>query len=522
MLIYLLELTVYDPGAAGTATLRYASGGGYNQASNYYAPRIKDVVEYTVSLSADPRTGGPQIAAGSITLKDDDQALKAAFAPYGIAGFAATLLLGDDTAAYGTFTTLLSAKMADPTFDATTVTLNFQDRSQDLQVPLAKSTFAGTNSLPTGTEGTANDVGGQYKPVAYGRVRQIQAPNVNTSRAVDQVHDGQVSSLVAGRDKGVAITKGSSRSFANIDVAGEPTAGQFDYFVGDGTHGAYARRVSSLASAGPFTYDVDGDARGSTFRTAPADLAKEIVEQRVTSGPSTVAGDVTALNAATTAVLGFWNRDNVMVSDVVGQIMVSAGAKWWLDTTGFRMAQLTAPSGSEVASLRRLDLTTTRGTTDADIVSWKILPPDVPIVWKVTVRYQRYWLAQTQGLDANIDQALRGQLQNEWRSSVTSDSSVLTQYPAAVEITIDTLLDAKADADTLAAAILALLKVRRDYILADLQCSATVAALISAPTALVKTYGLMDYSTTGRLQRVLGYSAYDQQAGILRNVKVFG
>ena len=518
-LIYLAEITAYN---GGSTTLRYSSGAGYNMHTSFYPGRIKEVVQYAFALSADPRAGGPQISGGKLVLKDDDQALKALLPSYGIAGFTCTILVGDSNAAYASFTTLLTAKMSEPVYDATTVTIGFLDRLQDLRVPLAKFTFAGTNAT-TGVEGTASDVGSQFKPVAYGRLRQVQAVPANAVRAVDQVHDGQVSDVVAGRDKGVAITKGSTRTFANIDNGSEPTAGTFDYFVGDASHGAYVRRVSTLLSAGPFTYDVDGDARGGTFRTTPADIAKEIVTQRVTSGPAVTDADRTALNTATGSPgCGFWNRDNVTVDVMLDQLMVSAGAKWWIDNTGYRMARLAAPTGSAVANIRRIAGAVTRSSIDADIRTWKVLPPDVPIVWKVTVRFQRYWLPQTQGLDANIDQALRGQLQNEWRSTVASDASVLTQYPAAVEITVDTLLDAKADADALAAAILALLKVRRDYILFDLQCSATVAALIASATARVDVFDIMDYGTSGRQMIVLGYGAYDQDAGVLPSVKVFG
>lgn len=528
MLIYLLEATVYDPNLPGTTTLRYASGQGYNQPSApaYYAPRIDEdkLVQYQVYLSADPRVPGPQINAGSVPLKDYDGAIKALIARCGVAGFSAALLIGDDQAAYGTFTTLVTAKLADPTVDPTSVTFHFQDRSAELNVPLGRSTFAGTNSLPTGTEGTASDVKGQYKPVAYGRVRQVQAPNVNSSRAVDQFHDGQISALVAYRDKGVALTVGASRTFANIDSVTDPSAGNADYFLGDASHGAYARRVASLVSAGPFTYDIDGDARGSTFRTKTADVVKEIVEQRLTSGPLTVSGDVTALNALTSAVVGFWNRDNVTVAGAVNAILPSAFGKWWVDSTGaFRMVQLGAPAGSPVANIRRFsDVAAGRTAIDADLMpGWQVLTPDVPIVWKVTVRGMHFWLAQTQGLDANIDQALRGYLQNEWRSATASDSSVLTQYPGAVEITVDTCLDATADMATLASTILGVLKVRRDTLMGDVQCSRTVAATI-ALGATVRTYDIMDYAGTGRLMTVLGLSNYDQRAGILRGVKVWG
>lgn len=516
MLIYLLTM------ATSGSTLYYSSDFGYNDptAPAYFEARVRSVAQFTVTLSADPRKAGPQIAAGSIRLKDEDGALRALFPALGIAGFTATLQLIDadpakGTGDYSTASTIGSFKMAEPVYDATGVTITFQDRTQDLTMPLGRTAFAGNNALPLGTEGTSGDVGGQYKPVAYGRVRQIAPPQVNSSRGVDQLHDGQANQILAVRAGGVAWTVGAARTFANIDNGVDPASGVVDYFMGDASHGAYGRRNAAPVSnaGGPFTYDIEGDARGGTWRSTVADIAAELVTQRVSSGPSTVAGDITALNAASSAVVGFYNRDNVKVTDALNALLPSAGAKWWLDTTGFRMAQLAAPAGSPVANFRRFALGLTRTSIDADILpQWKVLPPDVPVVWKVNVQYKRFWTVQTQGLDANIAQDLRGQLQNEWRVSTTSDSSVLTTYPGAIEITVATMLDSKTDADTLAASLLALLKVRRDTLQIPAQLATSVSALIGL-TNVVKVYDIMDYGTSGRLMSVLGRSVYDQIAG---------
>lgn len=515
MLIYLLSMVTSD------GTFRYSSDFGYNDptAPGYFEARIRDVAQFTVTLSADPNRAAPQVAAGKVTLKDEDGALRAQFLALGIAGFTATLQVIDAAQGgggdYATASTIGVFKMAEPAYDATTVTITFQDQTQDLGVPVGRTTFAGNNSLPAGTEGTAGDVGGQYKPVAYGRVRMIAPPQVNSSRAVDQLHDAQANQILAVRAGGVAWTVGAARTFANIDNATDPAAGVVDYFMGDATHGAYGRRRAAATAnqQGPFTYDIEGDARGGTWRSTVADIAAELVTQRLAAALATTAGDITALNSAAAGVVGVWNRDNMTVAQALGYLCPSANAKYWVDTTGFRIAQLAAPSGSPVANFRRFALNVTRSTADVDIGrGWRVLPPDVPVVWKVNVKYQRFWTTQTQGLDANIDQALRGQLQNEWRTATASDSAVLTTYPAAVELTVTTALDSKSDADALAASLLTLLKVRRDTLQIPAQLATDVSALIGL-TSVVKVYDILDYGSTGRLMRVLGRSVYDQRSG---------
>jgi hypothetical protein len=525
--IYLLQLTVYDPALLATRTLYFSSTAGYNDPSApaYHEPRIESVVLFETMLSADPRRAAPQIAAGGVKLKNHDEQLTATFLQCGVAGFAARLLVGeiDDKGLgdYSGFVEVLSGKAVEPTLDGTSISVNVRDRTLDLEVPVARTAFAGTNSGGAGVESLPNEAAGQYKPAAWGRVRFVPVPCCNSTRAVDQLHDGQINQILAAYDKGVALSAGAARTFANIDNTTDPAVGVFDWHLGSGSSGAYARRRSTAVSAGPFCYDYEADARGGTWRSTSADIAAELVAQRVTGGPAVIDGDRLALNVAAAGVVGFFNRDGLKVSDAVSQILQSVGAKWWLDGAGFRMAQLTAPSGSPVVNFRRLTLDDARAATDADVVSFKILPPDMPIVWRVVVRYRRYWSTQTDGLDANVAQSVRAELQSEYRSTTpASDASVLAQYPAAVELTLDTLLDNVSDANALRDALLSMFKVRRDTLRIEAQIDAGLAQQI-ALLGVVRVFDILDYGVGGRLMRVLGRSAYNHLNGRI-SLKVWG
>ena len=521
-LIYLVELTIYN---GGSQTLRYADGEGYNHSSapGFYAGRLRGMPTFFAEVSADPREAGPRTSLGDLLLKNEDGALTATFLQAGVAGHAVTILLGDSAAAYGTFETVLTAVMLEPQVTRTDIVIPLRDRGVDLEVPMGGATFAGTNAGSTGVEGNADDIKGQRKPVAYGKVRVALPPFVNTSRPIQQLHDGNIEDIDAGYDKGVVLTKGAARSFASIDVTADPGAGQFDYHLGvSATSAAYVRLVSTEARSGPIFYTLQGDKRGGTYRTSAADLFAEWAAQRVTNGPATVTADITALNAVSSAICGFFNREDLTVAEAFNRLLPSVNGKWWLSATGdLRVRQLTAPTGTPVANFRRFGVATAAIATDVDIVSYELLPPELPIVWKVTVLYQPFWHTQTDGLDANVAQGLRSSLMHEYRrTDPAEDASIKTTYPGAIELEVRTLLDAEADAETLRDLIFDLFSVRRDPLKLSVRLNGDLAGVIDIG-AQVKTFDILDYGAVGRAQTVLGRGLFDRQARLMQ-VKVWG
>ncbi|MCC6915329.1 MAG: hypothetical protein IT566_16645 [Rhodospirillaceae bacterium] len=521
-LIYLAELTVYD---GGLETLRYADGEGYNHstAPAHYAGRLAGAPTFFAEVSADPRQAGPISSVGALTLKNADRGLTATFLTKNVAGHPVTIKIGDSAADYSTFQTVLVAIMLEPQIGPTEILIPLRDRSIDLEVLMGRTAFAGNNSTLDGVEGNTDDVKGQYKPVCYGQVHMAQPPFVNTSRPIAQIHDGVIEDIDAGYDKGVALTKGTAVTFATLTSTSDPAAGRFRYHLGAaGVTAAYTRLVSSEARSGPIFYTIKGDKRGGTYRTSAADLFKEWAEQRVTSGPSIVAADITALNTASSAVNGYWNGDGLTVAEAINLLLTGVHAKWWIDATGqLRVRQITAPSGTPAVTFRRFGVATAAIATDVDIVDFEPLAPEQPRIWRAAVLYKKFWHTQVDGLDANVTQDIRASIVNEFRrTDPEEDTAIRTAVPAAQELEVQTLLNALADAETLRDLLFAIFSVRRDTLKLTVRCDAATAAALDIGVQ-AKTYDIMDYGSIGRSQVVLGRGLYDRKSRLMQ-IKVFG
>ena len=131
--------------------------------------------------------------------------------------------------------------------------------------------------LPDGVEGVEDDLKGKPKPRCYGECLNVSPPWVNTSKLIFQVHDGLIEDIVTVYDKGVALTKGDPIGSLATLLTTTPTAGEWDYYLGSASDGAYFRLGSS--PAGLITADVKGDKFGGTYRTTVADMIKTIAER---------------------------------------------------------------------------------------------------------------------------------------------------------------------------------------------------------------------------------------------------
>jgi hypothetical protein len=71
---------------------------------------------------------------------------------------------------------VLKGQSAGVTVGWTTLSVKLRDPHQALTLPLQKNKYGGTNVLPAGIDGTANDLKDQAKPLLYGRVLNIAPP----------------------------------------------------------------------------------------------------------------------------------------------------------------------------------------------------------------------------------------------------------------------------------------------------------------------------------------------------------
>ena len=209
----------------------------------------------------------------------------------------------------------------------------------------------------------------------------------------------------------------------------------------------------------------------------------------------------TALDAAANYEVGIYVAGDESRQSVIDQLLLSVGA--WLvpDRTGvWQVGRLTAPVGSPAATF----------TADHILSQTKRPPADpergVP-VWQVSLRYKRYWQTFRDtdvDIAGGVSEATRAQLVQEWRTVTAEDASVKTAHLLAPLLKRDTLLVSAADAQTEADRLLALHKVRRDMVDADVAINAGTASLDLGQEARLKT-ARMGYGA-GRDFRVIGIS----------------
>lgn len=151
-----------------------------------------------------------------------------------------------------------SGVMEQLVLDGNTVTILVRDKTYMLDQALQPTKYAGTNVLPAGLEGTANDIKGQPKPICLGTVFNIDPVLVNTSRLIYQFHDQALNSLTTTvYDKRSPLTFGRTISLAELQagatiatVSSVTTGGSPDKVTCTAAHGFSSGDLVHVASTG--------------------------------------------------------------------------------------------------------------------------------------------------------------------------------------------------------------------------------------------------------------------------------
>ena len=444
--IYLVEAVAAVDAAGTLATLRWTTASlGYatrpadSPANAVYDPCVKQVgyIERAVSV------GGSRTGYGELTLATDghlDGLLE-----YGFDGQAVTIRSGPPMGAYpADYPVKLRAMAEQPEFAGLALRLRLRDRLAELERPLQTARYGGTNALPAGTDGTADDLKGQTKPRIYGVVKNAAAVLVNTARLIYQVHDGALQAVGAVYDRGAALTAGTAYTSEADMQANAPSAGQYRVWLAGGM-----LRLGSLPS-GQVTVDATEGASAAA-RYAGA-LLSRVAQQMGLSSGEVSAADVAALDAAAAYELGAVVQDDETALAVMNRIAESVGAWFGFDRLGvLRMGRLVAPSGSPAAELTEISI------TGLERVAQDALPS-----WRVVLGWGRNETVQAGDLAGSVTAARRAWLAEAVRTTAAEDAAVKNRYKLAGELRRDTLLVTQANADAEAARVLALYKVRRD------------------------------------------------------------
>lgn len=498
--IYIAEITAYDPSIPGERVMRFCTGTGYTSGAGdtpahaWHEPRIQQPANMQRAL---PLRGASRVGYGELVLVNIDGGLDA-LVDYGFDGRSIAIKLGTMRPWQApVWTTVLQGTMARADFSWGQLTISLRDRMAELDKPLQSTSYSGSNSLPNGVEGVADDLKGKSKPRLYGNGYNLAPPCVNTSRLIYQISDAALQSVTAVYDRGAALTAGAAYASQSDMEANAPSAGQYRVWLAGGMF-----RLGS-APAGLITCDaVHGAASGN--RTA-AQLAKQIMLDSGVSAGDINGADVTALDTATSAEVGYWLNDSETASKALDTVLGSVGAWWGVDRLGkFRMARLESPSGSPVATLTKTEIIKIDRIANTDAA--------IP-VWQVTLSYKPFGSTQTSDLAGSVTAARRGELAEQYRKVTSGDSSIKTLHPLAEAMEVETAISSASAAQTEASRLLSLYKVRRDTLSVRVALDASLAAAIdlgSVVSVQVPRYG---YSS-GRLMRVTSIRT-DLRGGVL-------
>ncbi len=482
------ETTLYFSSSAYVTWVTNLPPSGTN--NTWYDPRIQQPALMRRDCWSKGTTGGEStIGYGTLDLSNADGGLDYLI-DWGLDGRTITLIIGEVVQG-GTpvWTTILSGTMAPPEVTRSQVKLRLRDRQASLDKPVCVNTFAGTNSLPAGLEGVADDIKGRRKPRIFGQCFNIEPICVNTSRLIYQVNDGAIVTVDAAYDKGAALTKGADYvSQADMETTA-PAAGNYRVWPA----GGYFRLGSALA--GQLTCDVtQGAAVGN--RTAAQIINTIATTSGGLTGADVSSADVTALDTAQSGVMGLYFDDETTCRNAIDLVANGVGAWWGFDRTGLlRMQRFDAPSGSPVITL-----------TEGETIKIDRMNTDdggVPI-WKATLNYKRNWVTQDNDIAGGVTAARRASISQQWRSVNASDASVKTARLLAQEVTFDSDLIDPTVAATECTRRLNLYKVQRHRYEVRSAIDASAIALLDLGV-VIRMVNTRFGMSSGKDFRVIGY-----------------
>jgi hypothetical protein len=333
-----------------------------------------------------------------------------------------------------------------------TITLQVYDHSFLFDRKVQDSSFyAGTGGLEGGAE-----IEGNPKPLLFGQLRQLEPTLVDGTNRIYQIHDGQMQSVDAVRDQGIALA--FDADVADITTA-TPGAGEYATSLATG----YIKLGST--PIGTVTGDFKGHNSSSYgYVDDVAGLTKLLaVDYAGLTDPGEL--DLVAFTAleAHTATMGHWTGTQSQTVRDVLSIFHQAAASWvWLQPNKvLTVGRITDPDAATVDFSLTVSTDEDNPRDDLREEPWEVQPWEIP-VGRVLVGYRRYFRTMSDSeLAGAVPEATRKDYAEEYRFAKAEDAAVFVQTPDAAEITILTQLDSSADAQALADEQLALRKVSR-------------------------------------------------------------
>jgi len=494
--IYIAELQAYDPATSSVTTWRFSTGTGFDNGGQFYEPRIEQPATLSRSMGGSSAGGRTNQSYGELTLVNNDGGINALGDDF-FDGRTLILKRGNPDLPYSTFATVLVATVESVAMERERISVRLRDKAVTLDTPFSSSKYAGTNVLPNGIEGTADDLKGQPKPRIFGRIALMSPKLVNTSKLIYQVNDGAVDAVVNVFDAGAYLTKVATEYTSQADMeANAPQAGTWRAWPAGGCFrlGSSPFGQVSACVVEKWAYN-QSNASG---------IIQRILTEKGYTSNDWVASDFTTLSQKNAGTLGVIVNDEETTASLLDRVCQSVGAWWGYDSLGrFRVARLDAPAGVPITTL-----------TDSEILELERQPEDKLPIWQTTMKADVNYVVQEKSALAGVVADNRvAWFNTESRDQKVSDTNVKAVRLLAEDESYDSLLNGISQAQAESNRRLSLFSVRRDTVTVTLAnpydhySSLDLGAVVSLQTAK------LGY-TSGKLFTVTGVNI-DYQANTI-------
>ncbi|MCG5238369.1 hypothetical protein ACIU1J_32335 [Azospirillum doebereinerae] len=433
----------------------------------YYAPRAERLANFEVGLFSGAAVGGrSRVGRADAVLRNADHALDG-YDQHAWNRAVIWALPDGPFIRWANAVRVFSGPIARADWDGDEVVVKFRDAQAACDRALTRAKHLGNNARPRGVEGFA-DIKDREKPCAFGRVFAAPGRLVNEVLQIYQWHDGRCAVL-------------------NPKVGGKavPSQGDVGSAIDDPAlviDGGYCKTDLSrgLARLGfvptmPVTADVDGDAPGGVWPSAPGDLLRHIATTRLLVSATAVdEASVALLRAAWPEPCGVFLADGAGGLETLDTIASSAAAWWTLDfAERFGVGSILPPAGpydlilTDAARIVRLDRQSSADPLGGDAY------------WRVEINHSENLTPLTdQQVAPTIPDAQRPALLARWPApAVAENPAVLAANPALADradggvLKLDSRWASAAPAQRLANLLLSLRAPSRRTVIATLDAA---------------------------------------------------
>lgn len=378
---------------------------------------------------------------GTLVIQNDDANYDFLPLSYAIDGRPITVKVGRRDASYDEAFTLAKVTASGWNIGIDNITINLEDFSYKLQVPMQLNLYGGTG----GADGTA-DLTGKPKPLSFGNPQNITPVFLVPSQLIYQVHDGAMQSIDAVYDGGVPLTAGTDYATYALLAAASVSAGHYATSLANGLF------KLGVAATDQVTSDVKGD-KTDGYIVTTADIVRWALKHRTDLvDPDDL--DVVSFDQVNTtqpAPIDYFigSDDSVTVAAFIQNIMGGIGGWGGHRLDGlFEVRIFQAPTANPLQSFSRNDM------LGGDIQRKPLPDAYTPPRYRWQVPYQRCWTVQTSGLAGSITPSRTAFVAESYRLATATSATIQTDHPFAqdpgpIQSYFSVQTDAQAEANRL-------------------------------------------------------------------------